>query len=115
MKGLLYLNKGMDLMSRGETPLSQCQGETQSTPSSSCLWSSFLTLRRYVDAVISRLLFELTEQAVLDTSEGSSLDEDEEGDFFKALMSPGPTATEGTNSICLCNKMGKELESWCSE
>ncbi|KAG0721281.1 hypothetical protein GWK47_046762 [Chionoecetes opilio] len=30
-------------------------------------------------------------------------------------MSPGPTATEGTNSIRLSNKMGKELESWCSE
>ncbi|KAG0712074.1 hypothetical protein GWK47_019246 [Chionoecetes opilio] len=32
-----------------------------------------------------------------------------------ALMSPGPTATEGTNSTRLSNKMGKELESWCSE
>ncbi|KAG0726090.1 hypothetical protein GWK47_037303 [Chionoecetes opilio] len=36
-----------------------------------------------VDAVISRLLFEVTEQAVLDTSDGSSPDEDEEDDFFK--------------------------------
>ncbi|KAG0715648.1 hypothetical protein GWK47_011456 [Chionoecetes opilio] len=35
--------------------------------------------------------------------------------LFKALMSPGPTTTEGTNSIRLSNKMGKELESWCSE
>ncbi|KAG0728481.1 hypothetical protein GWK47_032368 [Chionoecetes opilio] len=68
-----------------------------------------------VDAVISRLLFDVTEQAVLDTSEGSSPDEDEEDDFFKALKSPGHTATEGTNSTCLSNKMGKELESWCSE
>ncbi|KAG0718976.1 hypothetical protein GWK47_051445 [Chionoecetes opilio] len=68
-----------------------------------------------VDAVISRLLFEITEQAVLDTSEGSSPYTDEEDDFFKALMSPGPTATEGTNSARLSNKMGKELESWCSE
>ncbi|KAG0710226.1 hypothetical protein GWK47_023255 [Chionoecetes opilio] len=33
----------------------------------------------------------------------------------QALMSPGPTATEGTNSTRLSNKMGKELESWCSE
>ncbi|KAG0727800.1 hypothetical protein GWK47_033866 [Chionoecetes opilio] len=33
----------------------------------------------------------------------------------KALMSPGLTATEGTNSTLLSNKMGKELESWCSE
>ncbi|KAG0714914.1 hypothetical protein GWK47_013177 [Chionoecetes opilio] len=33
----------------------------------------------------------------------------------KALRSPGPTATEGTNSTRLSNKMGKELESWCSE
>ncbi|KAG0720839.1 hypothetical protein GWK47_006593 [Chionoecetes opilio] len=32
-----------------------------------------------------------------------------------ALMSPGPTATEGANSTRLPNKMGKELESWCSE
>ncbi|KAG0720187.1 hypothetical protein GWK47_048978 [Chionoecetes opilio] len=37
-----------------------------------------------VDSVISRLLFEVTEQAVLDTSEGSSVDEDEEEDFFKS-------------------------------
>ncbi|KAG0719905.1 hypothetical protein GWK47_049522 [Chionoecetes opilio] len=28
---------------------------------------------------------------------------------------PGPTATEGTNSTSLSNKMGRELESWCSE
>ncbi|KAG0725763.1 hypothetical protein GWK47_037976 [Chionoecetes opilio] len=34
---------------------------------------------------------------------------------FHALMSPGPTATEGTNSTRLSNKMGKEVESWCSE
>ncbi|KAG0710610.1 hypothetical protein GWK47_022433 [Chionoecetes opilio] len=68
-----------------------------------------------VDAVISRLLFEVTEQAVLDTSEGSSPDEDEEDNFFKALTSPGPTATKGTNSTRLSNKMGKEFESWCSE
>ncbi|KAG0728968.1 hypothetical protein GWK47_031328 [Chionoecetes opilio] len=68
-----------------------------------------------VNAVKSRLLFEATEQAVLDTSEGSSPDENEEDDFFKASRSPGPTATEGTNSIRLSNKMGKELESWCSE
>ncbi|KAG0727870.1 hypothetical protein GWK47_033730 [Chionoecetes opilio] len=46
-----------------------------------------------VYAVISRLLFEVTDQAVLDTSEGSSQDEYEEDEFFK---------------------MGKELES-CSE
>ncbi|KAG0721138.1 hypothetical protein GWK47_006515 [Chionoecetes opilio] len=32
-----------------------------------------------------------------------------------ALMSPGPTATEGTISTRLSNKMGKELESCCSE
>ncbi|KAG0721731.1 hypothetical protein GWK47_045847 [Chionoecetes opilio] len=68
-----------------------------------------------VDAVKSRLLFEVTEQAVLDTSEGSSPDEDEEDNFFKTLRSPGPKATEGTNSTRLSNKMGKELESWCSE
>ncbi|KAG0728947.1 hypothetical protein GWK47_031373 [Chionoecetes opilio] len=68
-----------------------------------------------VDAVTSRLLFEVTLQAVLDTSEGSSPEEDEEDDFFKVLTSPGPKATEGTNSTCLSNKMGKELESWCSE
>ncbi|KAG0716034.1 hypothetical protein GWK47_001147 [Chionoecetes opilio] len=68
-----------------------------------------------VDAVKSILLFEVTKQAVLDTSEGSSPNEDEEYDFFKALRSPGPTATEGTNYTRLSNKMGKELESWCSE
>ncbi|KAG0730082.1 hypothetical protein GWK47_029017 [Chionoecetes opilio] len=67
-----------------------------------------------VDAVISRLLFDVTEQAVLDTSEGSSPDEDEEDSFFKSLRSPGPTATEGTNCTRFSNKMGKELESWCS-
>ncbi|KAG0723578.1 hypothetical protein GWK47_042436 [Chionoecetes opilio] len=27
----------------------------------------------------------------------------------------GPTATEGTDSTRLSNKMGKELESWCSK
>ncbi|KAG0727739.1 hypothetical protein GWK47_034018 [Chionoecetes opilio] len=36
-----------------------------------------------VDAVKSRLLFEVTEKAVLDTSEGSSPDEDKEDDFFR--------------------------------
>ncbi|KAG0723537.1 hypothetical protein GWK47_042509 [Chionoecetes opilio] len=68
-----------------------------------------------VDAVKSRLLFEVTEQAVLDTSEGSSPEEDEEDDFFKALRTPGPTATEGTNSTRLSKKIRKELESWYSE
>ncbi|KAG0722087.1 hypothetical protein GWK47_006133 [Chionoecetes opilio] len=68
-----------------------------------------------VDAVKLRLLLEVTDQAVLDTSEGSSPEEDEEDDFFKALGSPRPTATEGTNSTRLSNKMGKEFESWCSE
>ncbi|KAG0703182.1 hypothetical protein GWK47_002805 [Chionoecetes opilio] len=58
---------------------------------------------------------QVTEQAVLDTAEGSNPDEDEEDDFFKALTGPGPTATEGTNSTRLSNKMWKELESWCSE
>ncbi|KAG0727242.1 hypothetical protein GWK47_035036 [Chionoecetes opilio] len=33
----------------------------------------------------------------------------------KALRSPGPTATEGTNCTCLSNKMGQQLQSWCSE
>ncbi|KAG0727997.1 hypothetical protein GWK47_033436 [Chionoecetes opilio] len=33
----------------------------------------------------------------------------------QALMNPRPTATEGTSSTHLSNKMGKELESWCSE
>ncbi|KAG0719483.1 hypothetical protein GWK47_005362 [Chionoecetes opilio] len=33
----------------------------------------------------------------------------------QALTSPGPTPTEGTNSTRLSNKMGKELESYCSE
>ncbi|KAG0725733.1 hypothetical protein GWK47_038035 [Chionoecetes opilio] len=32
-----------------------------------------------------------------------------------ALRIPGPTATEGTNSTRLSNKMGKGLESWCLE
>ncbi|KAG0726773.1 hypothetical protein GWK47_035890 [Chionoecetes opilio] len=65
-----------------------------------------------VDAVKSILLVEVTEQAVLDTSEGSSPDEDEEDDIFKALRSQGPIATEGTNSTRLSNKMEKEPESW---
>ncbi|KAG0729884.1 hypothetical protein GWK47_029417 [Chionoecetes opilio] len=51
----------------------------------------------------------------MESSEGSSQDEDEEDDFFKALMRPGPTSKEGTNSTRLSNKMGKDLESWCSE
>ncbi|KAG0724684.1 Enoyl-[acyl-carrier-protein] reductase, mitochondrial [Chionoecetes opilio] len=33
----------------------------------------------------------------------------------QALRSPGPTATESTSSTRLSNKMGKELERWCSE
>ncbi|KAG0711603.1 hypothetical protein GWK47_020284 [Chionoecetes opilio] len=56
-------------------------------------------------------LSEVTEQAVLDTSEGSSPDEDKDDDFFKAFRNPEPTATEGTNSTRLSNRMGKELES----
>ncbi|KAG0719779.1 hypothetical protein GWK47_049797 [Chionoecetes opilio] len=32
-----------------------------------------------------------------------------------ALRCPGPTATEGINSTRLANKIGKELESWCSD
>ncbi|KAG0728629.1 hypothetical protein GWK47_032094 [Chionoecetes opilio] len=54
-------------------------------------------------------------RAVLDTSECSSQDEDEEVNFYKALMSPGLTPIEGTNSTRLSNKMGKELERWSSE
>ncbi|KAG0714315.1 hypothetical protein GWK47_014390 [Chionoecetes opilio] len=46
-----------------------------------------------VDAVKSRRLFEVTEQAVLDTSEGSSPDEDEEDYFFK-LCSCGETVLQ---------------------
>ncbi|KAG0718187.1 hypothetical protein GWK47_052920 [Chionoecetes opilio] len=33
----------------------------------------------------------------------------------QALMSSGPTATEGINSTRLSNTMGKKHESWCSE
>ncbi|KAG0725170.1 hypothetical protein GWK47_004773 [Chionoecetes opilio] len=61
------------------------------------------------DTVKSRLLFEVTEQAVLHLRRQQ--DEDEEETFFKALRSPGPTATEGTNSTRPSNKMGKELKS----
>ncbi|KAG0693453.1 hypothetical protein GWK47_027493 [Chionoecetes opilio] len=43
-----------------------------------------------VDAMKSKLLFEITEQAVLDTSEGCNADEDEEEDFFNALRTPDP-------------------------
>ncbi|KAG0724623.1 hypothetical protein GWK47_040205 [Chionoecetes opilio] len=66
-----------------------------------------------VDAVKSRLLFEVKEQAVLDTSEGNSPDGDEKDEFFKDLRTPVPTVTceEGTNYTRLSNKMGKELES----
>ncbi|KAG0708493.1 hypothetical protein GWK47_023988 [Chionoecetes opilio] len=63
------------------------------------------------DVVKSRLLFDITEQAVLDTSEGSTPDEDEDEDFCNALKTPGHTATEGTNSTRLSNTMGKELVS----
>ncbi|KAG0720918.1 hypothetical protein GWK47_047474 [Chionoecetes opilio] len=70
---------------------------------------SWLKTKVQVLAVISRLLFKVTEQAVLDTSKSSSPDEDEEDDFFKSLMSPGPTAKEGTNSTRLTNKIWKEL------
>ncbi|KAG0717289.1 hypothetical protein GWK47_054749 [Chionoecetes opilio] len=81
-----------------------------------------------VDAVTSRLLFEVTEQAVLDTSEGSSPDEDEEEDFFKVRLidfieiycifsfeEPRSHSYRGHQLYRLSNKMGKELESWCSE
>ncbi|KAG0718352.1 hypothetical protein GWK47_052557 [Chionoecetes opilio] len=79
-----------------------------------------------VDTMKSRLLFEITEQAVLDTSEGSSPDEDEEADFFKArlvnFIRIKCIFTQYThlqraiyNSTRISNKMGKELESWCSE
>ncbi|KAG0726889.1 hypothetical protein GWK47_035691 [Chionoecetes opilio] len=36
-----------------------------------------------VYAMKSRLMFEVTEQAVMDTSESSNLDQDQEDDFFK--------------------------------
>ncbi|KAG0714334.1 putative uncharacterized transposon-derived protein F52C9.6 [Chionoecetes opilio] len=36
-------------------------------------------------------------------------------DLKRRIDASGPTATEGTNSTRLFNKMGKELESWCSE
>ncbi|KAG0723057.1 hypothetical protein GWK47_043356 [Chionoecetes opilio] len=65
--------------------------------------------------VKSRLLFEVLEQAVLNTLEVNSPDEDEEDDSIKYLRSPGPTATEATKSAHLSNKIGKELENWCSE
>ncbi|KAG0720800.1 hypothetical protein GWK47_047706 [Chionoecetes opilio] len=70
-----------------------------------------LLIPEKVDAVKSRMWFEVTEQAVLDTSEGSSPDEDEDDDLFKALKVPGLSAIEGTNSTRLSNKMGKELET----
>ncbi|KAG0726318.1 hypothetical protein GWK47_036862 [Chionoecetes opilio] len=60
--------------------------------------------------MISRLLFKVKELGqVLDTLEGRSPDEDEEDIFFLALISPGPTGREGTNSTRLSNKMRKEL------
>ncbi|KAG0721877.1 hypothetical protein GWK47_045577 [Chionoecetes opilio] len=68
-----------------------------------------------VDAVKSGLLLDVTEQAVLDTSEGSNPDEDEREDFFEVLRRPGSTTTEGTNSTRLSNKIWKEIESWCLE
>ncbi|KAG0694306.1 hypothetical protein GWK47_027269 [Chionoecetes opilio] len=68
-----------------------------------------------VDALKSRLLFEVIQQAVFETSQGSSPDEDDGDDFFKSLRSPRPTAIEGTNSTRLSNKMRQELESSCSE
>ncbi|KAG0693334.1 hypothetical protein GWK47_027546 [Chionoecetes opilio] len=54
------------------------------------------------------------EQAALDTSESSSPDEDEEHYFFKALMSR-THGYRGHRLYRLSNKMGKELESWCSK
>ncbi|KAG0700522.1 hypothetical protein GWK47_025542 [Chionoecetes opilio] len=68
-----------------------------------------------VAAVKSKQVFEVTKQAVLDTSESSSPNEDEEDDSFMALRSSRPAATEDTNSTRFSNKLGKELESWCSE
>ncbi|KAG0713557.1 hypothetical protein GWK47_015957 [Chionoecetes opilio] len=35
--------------------------------------------------------------------------------YHMSLMSPEPTATEGTNTTRLSNKIRKELESWCSK
>ncbi|KAG0713021.1 hypothetical protein GWK47_017152 [Chionoecetes opilio] len=69
------------------------------------------------DAVKSRLLFEITEQAVLDSSEGqvSPDHKDEDEDFIKPFRTTVPTDKEGTNSTRLSNKMGKKLESWCLE
>ncbi|KAG0710605.1 hypothetical protein GWK47_022437 [Chionoecetes opilio] len=82
-----------------------------------------------VDAVKSRLLLEVTEQAVLDTSEGSSPEEDEEDDFFKVKLidpieiycifsfeEPRTHNYRGHQLyLSLQQDGGKELERWCSE
>ncbi|KAG0706847.1 hypothetical protein GWK47_024279 [Chionoecetes opilio] len=62
---------------------------------------SFVRLLNHekVDAVKSRLLFEATEQAVLDTSEGSSPDEDEKDDFFQYVLVKYSTAIPSSAAV----------------
>ncbi|KAG0716739.1 hypothetical protein GWK47_008978 [Chionoecetes opilio] len=79
-----------------------------------------------VDAVISRLLFEVTEQAVLITSEGSSPHEGEEDDFFKVrlidfietycIFSLDEHRTHSYRGHQLYPPLQQDgVESWCSE
>ncbi|KAG0710051.1 hypothetical protein GWK47_023596 [Chionoecetes opilio] len=78
-------------------------GDAEQTPSIHPLFKVPVVLLlnpETVDAVISRLLFEVTEQAVLDISEGSSPDEDEEEKFSSCgeTILPGVGHHEGQES-----------------
>ncbi|KAG0715542.1 hypothetical protein GWK47_011722 [Chionoecetes opilio] len=63
-----------------------------------------LLIPEKMDVVKSSLLFEVTEQAVLDTSEGNSLDEDEENDFFKRLESHHQDLQRLSKVYCIIGK-----------
>ncbi|KAG0721672.1 hypothetical protein GWK47_046007 [Chionoecetes opilio] len=64
-----------------------------------------------VDAVKSRLLFEITEQAVLDTSKGSSPDEED----FSKLSGPQDSQLQMAPTLPPSPTKWGELVSWLSE
>ncbi|KAG0721706.1 hypothetical protein GWK47_045901 [Chionoecetes opilio] len=75
----------------------------------------FLSLFDNMDFLMATAIHPLFKLSVVRLLNPEKVDAVKSRLLFEALRSPGPTATEGTNSTRLSNKMGKELESWCSE
>ncbi|KAG0707249.1 hypothetical protein GWK47_002679 [Chionoecetes opilio] len=82
---------------------------------SKCFKNRFLSLFDQMEFLMAPAIHPLFKLPVVRLPNPEKVDAVKSKLLFEALRSPGPKATEGTNSSRLSNKMGKELESWCSE